>query len=155
MTQTALISMPFGAVAVSWTGGEVTRVDLNPALAPAEADGRAPAWVTDELSAYLTYGRHRLRVPVRLAGTAFQHRVWDLLATIPAGMTATYGAVAAELGSGARAVGLACRANPCPLIIPCHRVVATRGIGGFAGDRGGRLLGIKRWLLSHEGVATA
>lgn len=152
MTQSALISTPFGAIAVYWSDGHLTRVDLSPAPAPADSDGRAPSWVTDELAAYLVDGQHRPRVPIRLNGTAFQRRVWDLLTTIPAGRTATYGALATELGSGARAVGLACRANPCPLVIPCHRVVGAHGLGGFAGDRGGRLLAIKRWLLDHEGV---
>ena len=52
-----------------------------------------------------------------------------------------------------RAVGQACRANPCPIVVPCHRVVAVKGLGGFAGDRDGRKLAIKRWLLRHEGVA--
>jgi len=148
-----MISTPFGAIAVSWTDGHLTRVDLSPTSDPVERDERAPAWLTDELAAYFADGGHRPRVPVCLKGTPFQHRAWDLLMTIPAGRTVTYGTLAVELGSSARAVGAACRANPCPLVIPCHRVVGARGLGGFAGDRGGRLLGIKRWLLRHEGVA--
>ncbi len=150
MSYSALIPTPFGPVAVSWTGDSLTRVDLIPALA--STDACAPAWVSDELTAYLRDGAHRPRIPLRLQGTAFQRRVWDLIAHIPAGLTRTYGALAAEMGSGARAVGNACRANPCPLVIPCHRVVAAQGLGGFAGDRDGRLLGIKRWLLDHEGA---
>ena len=55
--------------------------------------------------------------------------------------------------TGARAVGNACRRNPVPVVIPCHRVVSARGIGGYAGDTGGNLLRIKSWLLQHEGSA--
>ncbi len=68
-------------------------------------------------------------------GTAFQQRVWQLTATIPYGEKRTYGQLATALGSpgAARAVGQALNANPIALIVPCHRVVAARGVGGFAG----------------------
>jgi len=73
---------------------------------------------------------------------------------IPAGKTRTYGEVAQELHSSARAVGGACGANPIPLVVPCHRIVASGGsLGGFMGAREeGFELGIKRWLLEHEGA---
>jgi methylated-DNA-[protein]-cysteine S-methyltransferase len=77
--------------------------------------------------------------------------IWALLRAIPVGQTRTYGEVARELGSAARAVGQACRANPCPIVVPCHRVVGRHGLGGFAGDHQGSRLAIKRWLLHHEG----
>lgn len=84
-------------------------------------------------------------------GTPYQQRVWTTLRAIPPGQTLNYGALAAKLGSGARAVGAACRANPLPIIIPCHRVVATSGLGGYSGawDDGPELR-IKAWLLAHE-----
>ena len=69
-------------------------------------------------------------------GTAFQQRVWHALQNIPAGQTRSYGQVAAAMGrpTAARAVGAACGANPLPLLIPCHRVLAARGkLGGFSG----------------------
>jgi methylated-DNA-[protein]-cysteine S-methyltransferase len=74
---------------------------------------------------------------------------------IAAGKTRTYGELAAELRSSARAVGGACGANPIPVVVPCHRVIAAGGaIGGFMGARSeGFELGIKRWLLEHEGAA--
>ena len=56
------------------------------------------------------------------------------------------------LKSGPRAVGNACRANPIPIIIPCHRVVAQNHIGGYSGETQGRKLDIKKWLLQHEAV---
>ncbi|MFW5723470.1 MAG: methylated-DNA--[protein]-cysteine S-methyltransferase [Halochromatium sp.] len=115
----------------------------------------APAWLRAEFEAYFADPSYRFQCAVELAGSDFQRRVWALIAAIPPGRPCTYGALARELGSSARAVGQACRANPVPLRIPCHRVVAANGLGGFAGDRGGRLLRIKRWLLAHEAEALA
>jgi methylated-DNA-[protein]-cysteine S-methyltransferase len=102
------------------------------------------------MDAYFADPRHRFSCPIDPVGTAFQHRVWALIDAIPPGNPRTYGSLAKALGSSARAVGNACRANPVPLRIPCHRVIAARGLGGFAGDRSGRLVDIKRWLLDHE-----
>ncbi len=65
----------------------------------------------------------------------------------------TYGGLATKLGSGARAVGNACRQNPISIIIPCHRVVAANGLGGYAGHTQGKVLDRKRWLLTHEGFS--
>ena len=65
---------------------------------------------------------------------------------------ATYGKLAADLGSAPRAVGQACGANPFPLIVPCHRVTSAAGLGGFANAREGWLLEVKRWLLAFEGA---
>ena len=69
---------------------------------------------------------------------------------IPAGSTRTYGELAKQLGTSARAIGGACRANPVLLLIPCHRVVAAHDKGGFAGHRSGRWVDIKRRLLQLE-----
>ena len=76
--------------------------------------------------------------------------MWDALWRIPAGQTRSYGEVAQHLGSSARAVGGACRANPIPVIIPCHRVVGAHGMGGFMGVTAGRGLRLKQRLLAHE-----
>jgi methylated-DNA-[protein]-cysteine S-methyltransferase len=91
-------------------------------------------------------------LPVAPAGTAFQQRVWGRLLHIPAGTTVSYGDLARELGTAARAVGGACRANPVPLVVPCHRVVAAHGLGGYSGERAGDWLEKKRWLLAHEAI---
>ena len=101
---------------------------------------------------YFDNPRHSPELAVQLTGTDFQLRVWQALRRIPSGSTLTYGALAQRLGSGARAVGNACRHNPVPIVVPCHRVVAQRGPGGFAGQRQGRLLDVKQRLLRHEGV---
>ena len=92
-------------------------------------------------------------LPLAQVGTGFQHRVWDAIRAIPPGVVLTYGQVAKQIGSAPRAVGQACGANYFPLVIPCHRVVAAGGIGGFANhDDDGYFLKVKRWLLAHEGV---
>lgn len=106
-----------------------------------------------ELNAYFADTTCGFSIPLDLQGTEFQRRVWRALTRIPVGKTTTYGELAAQLNSSARAVGNACRANPVPIIIPCHRVIAKQGIGGYDGQTSGRRLDIKRWLLRHEGVA--
>ena len=89
-------------------------------------------------------------LPLSIGGTEFQRRVWRVMQRIPRGRTRTYGDVANSLGSAARAVGQACGENRLPIIIPCHRIIAASGIGGFGHSRGGYLLEAKRWLLGHE-----
>ena len=80
----------------------------------------------------------------------FQKTVLDYLSTIPLGTTKTYGQVANDLQTSARAVGNACRRNPFPITIPCHRVVAQNGLGGYDGDINEGRLAIKSLLLKHE-----
>jgi methylated-DNA-[protein]-cysteine S-methyltransferase len=83
-------------------------------------------------------------------GTAFQRKLWRALEDIAYGQTASYGDVAHQIDSGPRAVGGACGRNPLPIIVPCHRVLASRGkIGGYSGLNG---LDTKRFLLRLEGV---
>ncbi len=94
-------------------------------------------------------------LPLLVEGTEFQRRIWDALCEIPRGRTLTYGELARKLGGEARAVGQACGDNKLPIVIPCHRVVAASGIGGFAHSNGGYLLEAKRWLLMHESRADA
>ena len=72
------------------------------------------------------------------------------MCAIPRGKTRTYGDVARELGGEARVVGQACGDNRLPIVIPCHRIVGSDGIGGFGHSTGGYLLEAKRWLLAHE-----
>jgi methylated-DNA-[protein]-cysteine S-methyltransferase len=106
------------------------------------------------LDAYFHDGRTPLELPpLLLAGTDFQQRVWRALCNIPIGTTLTYGALADRLGSGARAIGGACRENPIPILIPCHRVVGKTDGGGYSGHKQGPMMMRKYWLLAHEGVA--
>lgn len=105
---------------------------------------KAAAW----LSGYFAGCPGELGFPLSPAGTAFQQRVWEILLTIPYGMTTSYGAIAKQLGQkmSAQAVGQAVGRNPISIIIPCHRVVGAKGqLTGYAGG-----LAHKQWLLNHE-----
>jgi methylated-DNA-[protein]-cysteine S-methyltransferase len=95
----------------------------------------------------------RFDLPLHVEGTPLQRAVWDAMCAIPRGRTRTYGELAHELGVDARAIGQACGENRLPIVIPCHRVVAADGIGGFGHSRRGYLLEAKRWLLMHEAPA--
>ncbi|MCY3749305.1 MAG: methylated-DNA--[protein]-cysteine S-methyltransferase [Chloroflexi bacterium] len=102
----------------------------------------------EQLWEYLTTGRQRLEIPLdRRAGTEFQQRTWDVLCKIPFGEVESYRWVASELAQprATRAVGTAIGANELLVFIPCHRVVAARGLGGYS-----RGLDVKRRLLAHE-----
>lgn len=88
-------------------------------------------------------------IPLRPGGSVFQKRVWHAMAAIPSGRTRSYGDIARDLNSAAQAVGNACGTNPIPILIPCHRVVGARGLGGFSGGDG---LTTKVALLRLEGT---
>jgi methylated-DNA-[protein]-cysteine S-methyltransferase len=106
----------------------------------------ARAWLNDYFA-----GRFRaVDFPLRAEGSHFQRKVWDAIAAVPPGQTASYGDIAHATKSGPRAVGGACGANPICVVVPCHRVLAAGGrIGGYSGGRG---LDTKVLLLRHEGV---
>jgi methylated-DNA-[protein]-cysteine S-methyltransferase len=91
-------------------------------------------------------------VPVNLLkqGTPFRNRVWTELCNIGVGETLSYSGLAKKIGSAPRAVGNACRDNPFPLLIPCHRVVSVSGMGGYNGHTGGEFMTVKRKLLDFE-----
>jgi methylated-DNA-[protein]-cysteine S-methyltransferase len=113
----------------------------TPATDPFGASSAVRAYLEGALDALAA-------VPLDLGGTPFQMRVWAELRRIPYGETVSYGELAAALGkpSAARAVGAANGRNPVALVVPCHRVVRSRGeLGGYAGG-----LDRKRWLLDHE-----
>lgn len=128
---------------------EITFLETCQELAPRNA---LAAEAARQLRAYLADADFVFALPLRPSGTSFQRRVWERIASIPNHQTRTYGEVAKALHNAPRAVGQACGANPFPLVVPCHRVIATGGgLGGFARHGGGFLLDVKRWLLAHEG----
>jgi methylated-DNA-[protein]-cysteine S-methyltransferase len=102
-----------------------------------------------DLDEYFEGSRRHSKLPFHLIGTEFQISVWRELTRIPYGEVARYGEIAERVGrpKAVRAVGQACGANPIAILIPCHRVVSSNGLGGF-----GLGLGAKRWLLGHESV---
>ena len=147
----AVIAAPFGRVGFMLDGDAL--VDINfldkgtPLSPPRTTQARK---VSRKLRSYFNNPNISFRLPLKLSGTAFQQRVWRALRRIPAGRTLSYGKLARRLDTSARAVGNACRANPVPIVVPCHRVVAESGIGGFMGKRSGSPLSLKYWLLEHE-----
>lgn len=106
--------------------------------------------VAAQLQEYFAGTRTTFDLPLEPSGTDFQLSVWELLRKIPYGVTTSYGELARRLGDpkASRAVGAANGANPIPIIVPCHRVVGSKGeLTGFGGG-----LDRKRWLLEHEGA---
>mgnify|MGYP001827006547 FL=1 len=148
----AIIRSPIGYIGIVTEGDAVTGIRLN---IEAGRERIPPEGVAADaaraLKDYFHSGKWPDRIPLREKGTPFQKRVWALLRSIRPGEALTYGEVAQRLHSGPRAVGQACRANPCPLLTPCHRVVAASGTGGFSGSVDGDWPRMKVWLLRHEG----
>jgi methylated-DNA-[protein]-cysteine S-methyltransferase len=148
----AILDAPFARIGVRIHEEKVIGIDYLPMATPTCVSANPLAdEVRKQLGAYLKDPRHPFDLPQTEAGTPFQRRVWELISAIPSASTRTYGDVATQLRSSARAVGGACGSNPIPLIVPCHRIVAARGaLGGFMHSRAAFPLGIKQWLLAHE-----
>lgn len=151
----AVVPAPFGAIGVR-TDHRLVRelVYLPPSHALVGPADELSEQVARQLQRYFADPDFRFDLPLQPAGTPFQQRVWSAIAAIPRGRVRTYGDIARLLGSAPRAVGQACGANWFPLAVPCHRVTAAGGLGGFANsaDADGFHLRVKRWLLAHEGV---
>lgn len=151
----AIVAAPFGAIGIRTAAGVVQELVYLPSTftekAPAD---RLAEQVAQQVLHYLAQADFRFELPLAGVGTDFQRRVWQTIAAIPRGEVRTYGQVAKHIGSAPRAVGQACGANWFPLVIPCHRVTAAGGLGGFShhDDETGFHVGVKRWLLAHEGV---
>lgn len=147
----AVVRLPVAAVGIRIRGHSVADICFLPAdtaeLAPADP---VAARACDGIRAYLDDPAQPFDVPLAIEGSEFRRRVWAAIARIPSGETRTYGQLACELGSTARAVGQACGDNRLPIVIPCHRVVSAHGTGGFAHRSAGAMLDVKRWLLVHE-----
>ncbi|MGH8582163.1 MAG: methylated-DNA--[protein]-cysteine S-methyltransferase [Gammaproteobacteria bacterium] len=141
---------PLGVLGIRVSGRGLSGIDFLPAArrvgVPIAPEYQA---MIEQLRAYFRDPSFRFSLRLALEGTEFERRVWAALRRIPAGTTVTYGTLAIRLGSAPRAVGRACGANPVPIVIPCHRVVAADGLGGYMGanEHG---LDVKRWLLDHE-----
>jgi methylated-DNA-[protein]-cysteine S-methyltransferase len=146
--RTALIPSPIGPLFVEGDERGLTRLytDGHRFHRAAEPDDGFFAAVAEQLGAYFDGALTRFDLPLNPHGTAFERRVWERLTEIPYGETATYGELARELGSVARAVGAANARNPISVIVPCHRVVGANGsLTGYAGG-----LELKRRLLDLE-----
>ena len=152
----AVIDAPFGAVGIfalneQAFGDQVSIELLTEKHAPKSAKNKTVQNIVSQMNRYFNHVNHDFNLPVNQHGTPFQQRVWQAISAIPRGQVLTYGELAAQIGSGSRAVANACGANNLPIIVPCHRVVAQNGIGGFMqGNPNG--LKVKKWLLKHEGI---
>jgi methylated-DNA-[protein]-cysteine S-methyltransferase len=148
----AIVAAPGFALGVHCSDDEITAIDFLEAQPEVTPTSPLAAEAVRQLRAYLADPAFAFGLPLRPAGTTFQRRVWGEIAAIPYGETRCYGQLAKNLKNAPRAVGQACGANPYPLVVPCHRVVASGGgLGGFSRQGGGFLLDVKRWLLKHEG----
>ncbi|HSF95937.1 MAG TPA: methylated-DNA--[protein]-cysteine S-methyltransferase [Thermohalobaculum sp.] len=148
------LESPAGPLLLRETGGAITRLHwMRPTSSSEErksGDGSPLlAEAARQLEAYFAGKRRDFDLPLAPAGSTFHKAAWRLLCAIPFGQTATYGDLARQLESAAQPVGAACGANPIAILIPCHRVVAADGLGGFSGGAG---VESKRFLLHHEGA---
>jgi methylated-DNA-[protein]-cysteine S-methyltransferase len=144
---------PFAVLGVRTAGAWLTHMEYLPrGVATLDAMNPLAAEVCRQVECYLADPSFHFDLPCLIQGTLFQQKVWREIAKIASGRTATYVDIARRIGSAPRPVGGACGANRIPLVIPCHRVVAVGGLGGFMGARAGAPLHIKQWLLRHEGA---
>ncbi len=140
---------PLGSLTVSEADGYIVALDWgwgrDNSETPLLREARA------QVNAYFDKTLFVFDLPVKPFGTPFQKRVWEEIRRVPYGSTASYGGIAHVISSGPRAIGGACGRNPLPLVIPCHRILASQGrIGGYSAMDG---LDTKRALLALEGIA--
>lgn len=152
------VDSPIGRIEVTSDGAAVTSLTIErdgqlPWDALPEKSDRVLKTATAQLREYFAGKRRAFDVPVAVSGTPFQESVWLHLAEIPFGDVVSYGQLGRVTGRAAagRAVGGAVGANPVPLIVPCHRVLASDGrVTGYSAGAG---IPTKLWLLDHEGIA--
>ncbi|ABA58714.1 Methylated-DNA-(protein)-cysteine S-methyltransferase [Nitrosococcus oceani ATCC 19707] len=147
----AIVATPLGKLGLSTSGNILIGLDFLPPNIPEYFPSDSTARVAlAQLQAYFADPRVMFTLSLLPQGTAFQKRVWHTLRLIPPGSTVTYGKLAKKLKTSPRAIGAACRSNPLPIFIPCHRVISSQGLGGYSGATEGPYLDIKAWLLRHE-----
>jgi methylated-DNA-[protein]-cysteine S-methyltransferase len=136
---------PLGALTLSEEDGAIVALDWG--FGRDQTETALLRRGRDQLQAYFDGALHVFDLPLAPSGTPYRRRIWHALMEIPFGETATYAMLAVRAGGSARSVGAANAANPIPIVIPCHRVVAACGLGGYSGGDG---VDTKMWLLSHE-----
>ncbi len=145
------LSTPFGSIRVRASDNEILEVTFSKETARDNfPEDSIVSNLFKQKKTTFSDPKTIIYIDYRASGTSFRERVWHEISLIPSGSTRTYGQIANKLGSSARAVGMACGDNPVPLIIPCHRVVAKSGIGGFNHSIGHFEKSVKLWLLNHE-----
>ncbi len=153
MKEIFVIDTQVGRLQIKIDENQLSNIQLNcqsDLIAAQTAFGKK---VTQQLNNYFESAEFQFDLSLLQTGTEHQLKVWNVLCQIPSGSVLTYGQLAKKIGSSARAIGNACRNNPLPIVVPCHRIVAASDIGGFSGAQQGVLLEIKRNLLNHEGLS--
>lgn len=149
----AKIATPFAVLGIRTAGELLTDIEYLPLGAATLAPlNKLAERACRQIDRYVDDPHYQFNLPFDYRGTDFQCRVWREISKISSGKAITYKELAQRLHSAPRPVGGACGRNRLPLLIPCHRVLASNGIGGFMHARGGEPITIKRWLLRHEGV---
>jgi methylated-DNA-[protein]-cysteine S-methyltransferase len=147
----AKLPAPFAVLGVRTIGECVTGIEYLPrGAAPLKPQTALAREACRQFKAYLKDPAFEFDLPFDYDGTDYQVKVWKAVHAIGSGSVMSYLQVARTIGSAPRPVGTACGANRVPLLVPCHRVVASGGIGGFMNARKGPGIDIKRWLLRHE-----
>ncbi len=147
-----LVETPVGPVLIVESAGRIAELRFASGTEPDHDDTPLLRRAERQLAEYFAGSRQRFDLPLAPASTPFQARVRRAMQDIPYGQTRSYGELAHSAGGAPRAIGQACGANPLPLVVPCHRVVASNGLGGYSGGKG---LATKRRLLALEGTALA
>lgn len=151
MVYSTIFNTPVGTISITIKQQQLKSLNFLIEQAPSQpVKDLLLQQVIAELTQYFQNPLHRFNLKLTLQGTAFQKCVWRNLQQIPSGQTMSYGELAKKLQTSPRAIGQACKTNPLPIIIPCHRIVANHELGGFAGHTSGKFLEIKKWLLQHE-----
>jgi methylated-DNA-[protein]-cysteine S-methyltransferase len=139
------ISSPIGQLTIDATADAI--IGIRWADDPAGTPTPLLKEAARQLQAYFAGRLLRFDLPLVASGSTFERRVWDAMCAIPYGETRSYSDLAHAIDSGPRAVGGACGKNPIPIVVPCHRVLARGGLGGYSGGAG---LPTKQFLLSLE-----
>ena len=143
-----IVDSPVGPLGADASGGAVTALVWG--RAGTLTDGQLSDQLSDEIARYFAGNLTQFTVPLAPRGSEFQQRFYQALSAIPYGETRTYGDLAKALAVTPQAIGQACGANPIPILIPCHRVLAADGLGGYSGAGG---IEAKVTLLRLEGAA--
>jgi methylated-DNA-[protein]-cysteine S-methyltransferase len=148
----ARLKSPFATLGIIASDSHLLHVHFLPidVTAKAPKPNTIAHLASVQLMAYIDNPAFKFDLPLKLNGSKHQLDVWQSMCKIASGKTETYGELAAKIDSSPRAVGTACGQNPVPIVVPCHRVVAANGLGGFMGGKQDDPLRIKRWLLAHE-----
>lgn len=145
---TACTASPLGWIKITGDGKKVLSLQFVPKPVSSKKPHKSLAGGLRQLKEYFNGQRSDFRLPLRFRGTPFQKKVWHRLGVLRSGETVSYADIARRIGrpKAARAVGSAIGKNPLPVLLPCHRVIASSGkLGGYSCG-----LSRKRWLLKHE-----